>query len=111
MLTASLADVRAEYERILQTGHHQAFLGEHDGRPAFLMERYDPAFDAVGGTYTPAPGDIGMHVLVGPPEPGQRVPGFTGAVFETILEGTCSVTRWWVGWWSSRTSATPRSRP
>jgi hypothetical protein len=86
MLTASVADVHAEYERIQQTGYHQAFLGEHDGRSAFLMERYDPAYDAVGGTYTPAPGDIGMHVLVAPAEPGQRVPGFTGAVFETILD-------------------------
>lgn len=86
MLTASVADVRAEYERIQQSGHHQAFLGEHDGRPAFLMERYDPVYDGVGGAYTPAPGDIGMHVLVAPPDPGQRVPGFTGAVFETILD-------------------------
>lgn len=86
MPTASVADVRAEYERIQQTGHHQAFLGEHDGRPAFLMERYDPAYDAVGRAFTPAPGDIGMHVLVAPPDPGQRLSGFTGAVFETILD-------------------------
>lgn len=27
-----------------------------------------------------------MHVLVAPPDPGQRLSGFTGAVFETILD-------------------------
>jgi GNAT acetyltransferase-like protein len=84
LLSASVDDVRTEYRRIQQTGYHQAFLGEHDGRPAFLMERYEPAYDAVGGVYDPAPGDIGMHVLVAPLE--KRVPGFTGAVFETILD-------------------------
>ncbi|WP_433161102.1 GNAT family N-acetyltransferase [Kribbella sp. CA-247076] len=84
LLEASVEDVHAEYLRIERTGHHQAFLGEHDGRPAFLMERYEPAYDAVGTVYDVAPGDIGMHVLVAPPR--TRVPGFTGAVFETILD-------------------------
>ena len=84
LLTASLDDVRTEYRRIQQTGYHQAFLGEHDGRPAFLMERYEPACDPVGDVYDAAPGDVGMHVLVAPPS--RRVPGFTGAVFETILD-------------------------
>jgi RimJ/RimL family protein N-acetyltransferase len=84
LLTATVDDVRTEYERIERTGYHQAFLGAHDGRPAFLMERYQPAHDPVGEVYQPAPGDIGMHVLVAPPE--QRVPGFTGVVFETILD-------------------------
>lgn len=83
LLTASAADVRAEYLRIEQTGFHQAFLGEHNGQAAFLMERYEPAHDPVGGVYSPAPGDIGMHVLVAPAT--RPVPGFTGAVFETIL--------------------------
>jgi RimJ/RimL family protein N-acetyltransferase len=83
MLQASLADVHAEYLRIEQSDHHRAFLGEHDGCPAFLMECYEPAKDPVGAVYSPAPGDIGMHVLVGPPR--QRIPGFTTAVFETIL--------------------------
>ncbi|WP_406051879.1 GNAT family N-acetyltransferase [Kribbella sp. NBC_00889] len=88
LLTASRADVHAEYLRIEQSGHHRAFLGEHDGRPAFLMERYEPSYDAVGGMYDVAPGDIGMHVLVAPPV--ARIPGFTGAVFETILDSLFS---------------------
>jgi len=86
MVNATLEDVHNEYLRIQRTDHHRAFLGEHDGRPAFLMERYGPADDAVGTVYDPSPGDIGMHVLVAPAEPGHRLPGFTGAVFETILD-------------------------
>ncbi|HZX04535.1 GNAT family N-acetyltransferase [Kribbella sp.] len=84
LLNASLADVRTEYQRIASTAHHRAFLGEHDGRPAFLMERYSPAHDAVGQVYDVAPGDIGMHVLVGPPV--APISGFTAAVFETIMD-------------------------
>ncbi len=88
LLTASVADVHAEYLRIAESAHHQAFLGVHDGQPAFLMERYEPAYDAVGRTYDVAPGDIGMHVLVGPPT--VPIPGFTGAVFETIMDSLFS---------------------
>jgi hypothetical protein len=84
LIGASLDDVRTEYRRIQQTGYHQAFLGAHNGRAAFLMERYQPEYDAVGGVYEPTPGDIGMHVLVAPAE--RRVPGFTTAVFGTVLD-------------------------
>jgi hypothetical protein len=88
LLTASVEDVHAEYLRIERSGHHRAFLGEHDARPAFLMERYEPSYDAVGTVYDVAPGDIGMHVLVGPPV--APISGFTAAVFETILDSLLS---------------------
>ena len=88
LLDASIADVRAEYLRIEQGAHHRAFLGEHDGRPAFLMERYEPTYDAVGQVYDVAPGDIGMHVLVGPAT--TPIAGFTAAVFETIMDSLFS---------------------
>ncbi|GAB2671198.1 GNAT family N-acetyltransferase [Kribbella swartbergensis] len=88
LLNASVEDVRAEYLRLDETGHHRAFLGEHDGRPSFLMERYEPAYDAVGAVYDVAPGDIGMHVLVAPPR--VRIAGFTGAVFATIMDSLFS---------------------
>ncbi|WP_371404377.1 acetyltransferase [Kribbella sp. NBC_00662] len=88
LLDASVADVHAEYLRIEQSAHHCAFLGEHDGRPAFLMERYEPTYDAVGQVYDVAPGDIGMHVLVGPAT--TPISGFTAAVFETIMDSLFS---------------------
>jgi hypothetical protein len=84
LLDASVADVHAEYARIVSSGHHQAFVGEHDGRPAFLMERYEPAADAVGTVYDVAPGDIGMHLLVAPA--AEPISGFTGAVFVTVMD-------------------------
>lgn len=88
LLDASVADVHAEYLRIERSAHHGAFLGEYDGRPAFLMERYEPTYDAIGQVYDVAPGDIGMHVLVGPPV--APITGFTGAVFETIMDSLFS---------------------
>ncbi|MEV4260095.1 GNAT family N-acetyltransferase [Kribbella sp. NPDC049584] len=88
LLNASVADVHTEYLRISRSAQHHAFLGEHDGRPAFLMERYEPAYDAVGQVYDVAPGDIGMHVLVGPAV--TPITGFTAAVFETIMDSLFS---------------------
>ena len=88
LLDASVADVHAEYLRIERSGHHRAFLGEHDGRPAFLMERYEPSYDAIGKLYDVAPGDIGMHLLVAPPV--SPISGFTRAVFETIMDSLFS---------------------
>jgi hypothetical protein len=88
LLSASVADVHAEYLKIEQSSHHRAFLGLHDGRPAFLMERYEPAYDQVGTTYDVAPGELGMHVLVAPPT--APIAGFTTAVFETIMDSLFS---------------------
>lgn len=39
---ARLQDVEREYMAIAAHPHHDAFIGLHDGEPAFLMERYDP---------------------------------------------------------------------
>lgn len=84
MQRASLDDVREEYRRIEESPHHQAFLGRHDGTARFLVERYDPRHDPVAATYDPAPGDVGMHFLVGPIE--RRIRGFTAAILRTVME-------------------------
>lgn len=85
MQDASLADVRTEYDAIAANPHHDAFLGRVGGRPAFLVETYDPAH-ATGMGELPElrPGDLGMHVLVAPPE-GAPVPGLTTAVFGAVM--------------------------
>ena len=70
--------VRAEYERI------PALIGLFNGQVAFLCEIYDPALDQVGAHYEVLPGDLGMHVLVGPPV--KRIPHFTLHVFATIMD-------------------------
>ncbi|WP_432104513.1 GNAT family N-acetyltransferase [Streptomyces sp. bgisy091] len=81
---ARLEDVEREYMRIAAHPHHDAFIGLHDGRPAFLMERYDPTEVELKGLYEAEPGDVGMHFLVAPP--GTPVHGFTRAVIGAVME-------------------------
>ena len=61
-----------------------AFIGQHDDRPTFLIERYAPTAEAIGDHYDVQPGDVGMHVLVAPAD--KRIPGFTWAVFVQIMD-------------------------
>ncbi|QSR24356.1 siderophore synthetase [Nocardioides aromaticivorans] len=85
MQDASLDDVRTEYAAIAADPHHDAFLGRIGGRPAFLVETYDPAHaTGMGDLPELRPGDLGMHVLVAPPE-GAPVPGLTTAVFDAVM--------------------------
>lgn len=77
------AEIESFYLGLMASGHATAELGQHDGRPAFLTELYDPAHDQVGEHYAPLAGDRGMHVLVGPAE--RRVPGFTLGVMRSVM--------------------------
>ncbi|MFD7835833.1 GNAT family N-acetyltransferase [Streptomyces sp. NPDC059761] len=83
MQDASLPDVEREYMRIAAHEHHDAFIGLHEGRPAFLMERYDPSRLELVGLYEAQPGDVGMHFLVAPSE--RPLHGFTRAVITTVM--------------------------
>ncbi|WP_371678446.1 GNAT family N-acetyltransferase [Streptomyces sp. NBC_01276] len=83
MQDATLTEVEREYVRITTHEHHQAFIGLHEGRPAFLMESYDPARLELVGLYDPEPGDVGMHFLVAPTD--TPVSGFTRAVITTVM--------------------------
>jgi siderophore synthetase component len=73
-----IAFVREEYERI------PALIGLFNGQVSFLCEIYDPAQDPVGEHYEVQRGDLGMHLLVGPPV--KRIPHFTLHVFATIMD-------------------------
>ncbi|TDC09876.1 N-acetyltransferase [Streptomyces sp. 8K308] len=84
MRDAALDDVRKEFETVAAAPSHQAYLGLHDGEPAFLVEAYDPAHDAVGTVYPVRRGDIGMHFLVAPTD--TPLHGFTLAVITTVME-------------------------
>ncbi|MCX4629748.1 GNAT family N-acetyltransferase [Streptomyces sp. NBC_01443] len=83
MQDASLPDVEREYMRIAGHEHHQAFIGLHEGRPAFLMETYDPSELELVGLYDARPGDVGMHFLVAPSD--RPLHGFTRAVITTVM--------------------------
>lgn len=84
MADRSLTDVGEQYRAVADSPTHAAYLGLHDGAPAFLVERYDPRQDEVGRVYRALPGDVGMHFLVAPAE--QPVHGFTRAVVVTVME-------------------------
>ncbi|GGR97096.1 acetyltransferase [Streptomyces nojiriensis] len=83
MQDASLPDVEREYMRIAAHEHHQAFIGLHEGRPAFLMETYDPSELELVGLYDARHGDVGMHFLVAPSD--TPLHGFTRAVITTVM--------------------------
>ncbi|MFI7650447.1 GNAT family N-acetyltransferase [Micromonospora sp. NPDC049460] len=83
MQDADVARVAQEYRRIAAHPHHAAFLGLHEGRPAFLAERYDPARVELVGLYDTVDGDVGMHFLCAPTD--APVHGFTRAVITTVL--------------------------
>ncbi|WP_394433851.1 GNAT family N-acetyltransferase [Streptomyces sp. SGAir0957] len=80
---ASLTDVEREYMSIAAAEHHDAFIGERDGVPVFLMERYDPRHVELVGLYEPEPGDTGMHFLVAPTDTPEH--GFTRAVITAVM--------------------------
>ncbi|AXG77993.1 GNAT family N-acetyltransferase [Streptomyces paludis] len=85
MQDATLPDVEREYMAIAAAGNHDAFIGLYEGRPAFLIERYDPAEVELKGLYDALPGDIGMHFLVAPVDTDRRLHGFTRAVITTVM--------------------------
>lgn len=84
MQDADVAEVAREYRRIADHPHHEAFIGLHRGRPAFLVERYDPRHVELVGLYEPLPGDVGMHFLCAPTD--TPLHGFTRAVITTVME-------------------------
>ncbi|MGC3000357.1 GNAT family N-acetyltransferase [Streptomyces sp. G35A] len=83
MQDARLEDVEREYMKIAADEHHHAYLGLHDGRPAFLMESYDPAHRELVGLYEPRAGDVGMHFLVAPTD--TPLHGFTRSVITAVM--------------------------
>ncbi|RLV50292.1 N-acetyltransferase [Nocardioides mangrovicus] len=85
MQDASVAEVREAYEEIGASPHHDAWLGSIDHRPVFLCETYSPEHSPLAQVYEVLPGDLGMHVLVGPPV-GARMPGFTRRVMRAVMD-------------------------
>ncbi|WP_030416320.1 GNAT family N-acetyltransferase [Streptomyces sp. NRRL S-1448] len=84
MQECDLPAVEKEFVRIAADPHHDAFLGLHNGTPAFMMERYDPAHRELVGIHAAKPGDIGMHFLTAPT--ATPLHGFTHAVITTVME-------------------------
>ncbi|AOS65279.1 GNAT family N-acetyltransferase [Actinoalloteichus hymeniacidonis] len=81
---ATVEQIRAEFSAIADATDREALLGLYEGRPLFLMERYDPRTE-LGDHYPAQAGDIGMHFLVAPAE-GPPIHGLTTSVLTTIMD-------------------------
>ncbi len=84
MLEQSKDEVYKGYEEIDQNLFHHAYIGELNGEPIFLMERYKASEDILADYYEAEMNDFGMHILVAPAQ--KRIPQFTWYIFSTIME-------------------------
>ncbi|GGV01301.1 acetyltransferase [Streptomyces filipinensis] len=82
-----VADV---YAHMAGLDTHHAHLVTRDGTPVALLQTYEPAADRVGECYDVLPGDLGVHVLLGPAGPDGRRPGWTSALLGAM---TCYALR------------------
>jgi len=62
----NLEQIRTFYQALADNPHQQAYLGSFNNQAAFLIECYEPKFDAVGEQYQVEEGDMGMHILLAP---------------------------------------------
>ncbi|MDX1587565.1 MAG: GNAT family N-acetyltransferase [Oleiphilaceae bacterium] len=83
MQSMTLAQLERHYRELNEGGKARAYLGFHEGQPAFLMECYDPAADPIGRHYQVEPGDCGMHILLAPP--ARPISGFSRGVFRFMM--------------------------
>ncbi|WP_084144396.1 GNAT family N-acetyltransferase [Ferrimonas kyonanensis] len=81
MQGCTVDEVITEYTRL--AGHSQILVAEIDGQPRALFEIYHPAADPLSQHYPVRRGDIGMHILLGPPT--RPIAGFGTAVFTALI--------------------------
>lgn len=78
-------EVGEVYTYLDSLGTHHAYL-VHEHRagavPVAVFQTYEPEHDPVGEAYDVQPGDLGVHLFVGP---GERRPGFTGSLVRYLL--------------------------
>ncbi|MET8575642.1 GNAT family N-acetyltransferase [Streptomyces sp. NPDC005012] len=85
MVGHTVERVRDIYAFVDSLETHHAYLIEHDGRPAGLLQTYDPEHDPLGEHYEVRPGDFGIHFLFAPPVTAPRS-GHGGALFGAVLD-------------------------
>ncbi|MFS0704421.1 GNAT family N-acetyltransferase [Cellulomonas sp. 179-A 9B4 NHS] len=84
MTDLGLDEVLAYERRLAGSTDEHAWIGRVAGRPAFMVETYDPSRVLLKGVYRARTGDVGMHLLVAPPE-GPRLHGLTDAVMAATM--------------------------
>ncbi|MFF4009605.1 GNAT family N-acetyltransferase [Streptomyces sp. NPDC001717] len=84
MREASRELVQEIYEDVDRRTTHHAFLAHRDGEPVALFQTYDCAEDRVCECYEVRPGDVGVHLLLGPAK-GAAERGFTAGLMTAFL--------------------------
>ncbi|WKX69103.1 GNAT family N-acetyltransferase [Streptomyces sp. XD-27] len=72
------------YEHLDSLTTHHAYLVHRDDEPVALLQTYEPGEDRVGEVYDVEPGDIGVHLLIGPAAGAARS-GFTAALLPALI--------------------------
>ncbi|QXF35814.1 transcriptional regulator [Photorhabdus luminescens] len=73
-----------EFYHDLESRHPgSVFIGIYQEQPAFLLECYRAQDDLIGKYYPAHPDDMGMHILVAPPQ--EKIKNFTWGIFQTII--------------------------
>ncbi|WP_329136843.1 acetyltransferase [Streptomyces sp. NBC_01476] len=86
MRDADRARVHEIYAYLDSLDTHHAYLVSLDGRPVALFQTYQPQADPIGDFYPVRPGDVGVHLLLGPPDPQvPRRAGYTSALLGVLL--------------------------
>ena len=78
----SVSQVRDFYAALCGSGHAQAWLGSHQGRPAFLVECYDPPTTKLAST---TPCVRATSACTSSSVRPQRIPGFSRDVFALVM--------------------------
>ncbi|WP_329378970.1 acetyltransferase [Streptomyces sp. NBC_01351] len=80
---ASRELVQEIYEDVDRRTTHHAFMIGRDGEPVALFQTYDCAEDRVSECYEVQPGDVGVHLLIGPSQ-GAVEHGFTAGLLSAF---------------------------
>lgn len=81
---ADRARVHEIYAHLDSLSTHHAYLVHRDGEPAALFQTYLPQADPIGDFYDAQPGDLGVHLLIGPAA-GAGEAGFTAALLSAFV--------------------------
>jgi len=81
---ASREQVLEIYEHLDSLTTHHAYLVCRDDVPVALFQTYEPEADRVSECYAVEPGDIGVHLLLGPAA-REAERGFTAALLSAFL--------------------------
>ncbi|MFD4242480.1 GNAT family N-acetyltransferase [Streptomyces sp. NPDC058525] len=81
---ASRELVQEIYEDVDRRTTHHAFIVSRDGEQVALFQTYDCAEDRVSECYEVQPGDVGLHLLIGPSK-GAAEHGFTSSLLTVFL--------------------------